>query len=176
MCRICEWYRGKYDKVHILVNNAGIHYGTGMNPSPIVDPSIKTTSEQGYDLAFATNYLGHFLLTRLLLDMLVQTEKIEGKPGRIVNVASTFSLQSDGTMLSATDSGMPLAARSDIYTRGHRGASYANNKLAQVLHAKELQRRIDRGLVGSSELKIFRQLSRLVQHSISGDKRCRRVG
>ena len=150
-----EWYKSKYNSLHVLVNNAGMHYGTGMTPSPFVDPSIKTVSKEGYDLAFATNYLGHFLLTRLLLEMLVQTEKEVGKPGRIVNVASTFSMQSDGTMLTAKDGNMPIAARSDIFTRSHRSASYANNKLAQVLHAKELQRRIDNGLVGSTGLKIF---------------------
>jgi hypothetical protein len=37
----------------------------------------------------------------------------------------------------------PAAARADINTHRHRHLSYGNNKLAQVLHAKELQRRLD---------------------------------
>lgn len=152
-----DWYNSKYDNLHVLVNNAGIHYASiGMTPSPLADPSVKTVSNEGYDLAFATNYLGHFLLTRLLLDKMIETEREEGKPGRIVNVASSYHLQNDGTMLAAQGDDMPLAARSDILTSSHRAKAYSNNKLAQVLHAKELQRRIDSGsLVGRSGLKVF---------------------
>lgn len=152
-----DWYLSKYDNLHVLVNNAGIHYASiGMKPSPLTDPTVKTVSNEGYDLAFATNYLGHFLLTRLLMDTLIKTEKEEGRPGRIVNVASSYHLQSDGTMLAAQGDDMPLAARSDILTASHRNRAYSNNKLAQVLHAKELQRRIDSGgLVGKSGLKAF---------------------
>ena len=45
-------------------------------------------------------------------------------------------------MLYSHNGEMPEAARSDIHTAKHRSRSYANNKLAQVLHAKELQRRL----------------------------------
>lgn len=55
--------------IHILVNNAGV-----------LLPERSETSE-GYETTFATNLLGHFLLTELLLD------KLEA-PARIINVSS----------------------------------------------------------------------------------------
>lgn len=139
-----EWYTEKYsDTLHVLVNNAGIHYAS-LHPSPLKHKNLDmdTKSADGYDSAFATNYLGHFLLTRLLIPSLLKTEEKGGIGGRVVNVASSYHLQSDGTMLYSHNGEMPEAARSDIHTATHRGRSYANNKLAQVLHAKELQRRI----------------------------------
>ena len=137
-----DWYTAKFgDTLHVLVNNAGIHYAS-LRPSPLKHLDMDTKSIDGYDSAFATNYLGHFLLTRLLTPSLLKTEASEGRGGRVVNVASSYHLQSDGTMLYSHNGEMPEAARSDIHTAKHRSRSYANNKLAQVLHAKELQRRL----------------------------------
>ncbi|RID78600.1 hypothetical protein BRARA_A01410 [Brassica rapa] len=45
-------------------------------------------SEDGIEMTFATNYLGHFLLTNLLLKKMVQTAEETGVQGRIVNVTS----------------------------------------------------------------------------------------
>lgn len=55
--------------VHILVNNAGV-----LLPE-------RSETDEGLETSFATNLLGHFLLTNLLID------KLEA-PGRIVNVSS----------------------------------------------------------------------------------------
>ena len=152
------WYGKKYKDLHILVNNAGIHYAS-LKPSPCSKKHMDkdTKSPEGYDTAFATNYLGHFLLTKLMLPKLLQTEKSTGWAGRIVNVSSSYHIQSDGTMLRCDKEGsaMPLAARSDIKTAVHRNRSYSNNKLAQVLHAKALQKRIDLKEFGETKLKVF---------------------
>ncbi|MDH6056424.1 SDR family NAD(P)-dependent oxidoreductase [Umezakia ovalisporum] len=60
--------------LHILVNNAGIFHHRG-------------TTEEGFELIWGTNYLGHFLLTYLLL------EKLEvSAPSRIVMVSSDLAL------------------------------------------------------------------------------------
>ncbi|XP_014501807.1 short-chain dehydrogenase TIC 32, chloroplastic-like, partial [Vigna radiata var. radiata] len=62
--------------LNILVNNAGI-YGTPF-----------TLSENNIELQFATNHIGHFLLTNLLLDTMKKTTHESKREGRIVNVAS----------------------------------------------------------------------------------------
>jgi len=153
-----SWYDKKYKDIHILVNNAGIHYAS-IKPSPLSPKHMDkdTKSPEGYDTAFATNYLGHFLLTKLLLPKLIQTEKSTGAAGRIVNVSSSYHLQSDGSMLKSDEVGelIPLAARSDMKTHTHRNRSYSNNKLAQVLHAKALQKRLNLKEFGDTQLKVF---------------------
>lgn len=64
-----ENYTSKYDTVYALINNAGI------------SPMRGGTTEEGFELVFATNYLGHFLLTELFL-------KYMSSDGRIINVTS----------------------------------------------------------------------------------------
>ena len=61
--------------LHVLVNNAGIFNKRG-------------TTQEGFELIWGTNYLGHFLLTYLLLEKLKQSEQ-----GRVVMVASDLALQ-----------------------------------------------------------------------------------
>lgn len=41
------------------------------------------------EMTFATNYLGHFLLTKLLLGAMADTARATGVQGRVVNVSST---------------------------------------------------------------------------------------
>eukprot|EP01034_Spumella_vulgaris_P037895 gene37895-46761_t len=99
--------------------------------------------------------MGHFLLTNSLLPMM--------KDGRVVNIASTYHFQADGSTLQppvdATSDDttttkadnsrallaltFPSAARHENTTFRHRRIAYGVSKLAQVLHAKELQRRLD---------------------------------
>lgn len=55
--------------LHLLVNNAGVLLAD------------RTETDEGFETTFATNLLGHFLLTKLLIDKLDQ-------PARIVNVSS----------------------------------------------------------------------------------------
>ncbi len=61
----------RYDHLDVLVNNAGLYI------------EKRQTSPDGYELTFATNHLGPFLLTNLLLPLLRK-----GTKPRIVNVAS----------------------------------------------------------------------------------------
>ena len=68
-------------------------------------------------------------------------------PSRIVNVSSAYHVTVDGSMLQPHASGEknPIAARADVNTLKHRRRSYGNNKLAQVLHTHELDRRLKDG-------------------------------
>jgi NAD(P)-dependent dehydrogenase (short-subunit alcohol dehydrogenase family) len=63
----------RYSKLHVLINNAGV----------VV--SKKTLSIDGIEMMLATNHLGSFLLTNLLLDLLQKSE-----PSRIINISSAI--------------------------------------------------------------------------------------
>ena len=67
-------FRRRHSRLHVLVNNAG-----GINPA-------RRLSKDGLELTFATNHLGYFLFTNLLLDVLKASA-----PARIVSVASEAS-------------------------------------------------------------------------------------
>ena len=87
-------FLANHSQLHYLINNAGIHYISTAG-DPLRNMSLPMVSPQGYDLAFATNYLGHFLLTELLLPLIAETSSY----GVVVNIASSFHYLSDGAML-----------------------------------------------------------------------------
>jgi NAD(P)-dependent dehydrogenase (short-subunit alcohol dehydrogenase family) len=104
------------EPLHVLINNAGLAGQRGITAS-------------GFELAFGTNHVGPHLLTSLLLDRLRASA-----PARIVNVASGAHFSATGIDFDAVReptkslTGMP---------------EYAVSKLANVLHAQELARRLD---------------------------------
>jgi NAD(P)-dependent dehydrogenase (short-subunit alcohol dehydrogenase family) len=73
-------FKSKYDRLDVLINNAGGNRGT----------LPKVNSVDGIELTFATNVLGYFLLTQELLDLLKKSA-----PSRIINVASQFASDLD---------------------------------------------------------------------------------
>lgn len=102
--------------IDILVNNAGV-----TRPQCVHSP-------EGFEVTFATNHLGHFLLTRLL------RERLEAGRGRIVNVSSRGHRSGD-----LRRAGLEDIARG----RAWEGAlqAYADSKLANVLFTSETARR-----------------------------------
>jgi len=99
-----------------LVNNAGI-------------AGTEALSADGFDLTYATNHIGPFLLTRLLLPALERAPQ-----GRIVNVSSIAHMRVTGLDWSL------LERRAAPRRSGF--PDYAATKLMNVLHAKELARRL----------------------------------
>ena len=67
----CKEFKSKYDKLHVLINNAGVW------------DFKRRESKDGIETIFATNYLAPFLMTNLLLDVLKKSN-----PSRIINVTS----------------------------------------------------------------------------------------
>lgn len=67
----CKEFKSKYNKLHVLINNAAVW------------DFKRRESKDGIENIFATNYLGPFLMTNLLLDVLKK-----GSPSRIINVTS----------------------------------------------------------------------------------------
>lgn len=71
--RLANEYRFRYDRLHVLVNNAGV-YNTKRH-----------VTVDGLEAMFAVNYLARFLLTNLLLDVLKKSA-----PARVINVAGAY--------------------------------------------------------------------------------------
>jgi NAD(P)-dependent dehydrogenase (short-subunit alcohol dehydrogenase family) len=69
--RLAAEYKERFQRLHVLVNNAGAINGE------------RKLSPDGIELTFATNHLAYFLLTELLLDVIKASA-----PARIVSVAS----------------------------------------------------------------------------------------
>lgn len=112
--KLAREFLAKYDKLNVLVNNAG---ALNMTREVTVD---------GYELTFATNHLAYFLLTDLLLPAL---EK--GAPARIVNVSSEAHR---GSRIDFDD----LMAE-----RGYGSfRQYGRSKLANILFTRELAKRL----------------------------------
>ena len=111
-------FNSKYDQLDVLVNNAGI----------MAVPYATTVD--GFESQFGTNHLGHFALTGLLIDLLLQTAG-----SRVVNISSNGhrmgSMDFDNLMY---DSGNDYSA----------WRAYGRTKLANLLFTYELQRRYER--------------------------------
>jgi NAD(P)-dependent dehydrogenase (short-subunit alcohol dehydrogenase family) len=105
--------------LHGLINNAGLAGRRGLTDS-------------GFELAFGTNHVGHFVLTSLLLDRLR-----ESAPARIVNVSS--DAHKSATEIDWDAVRQPTRTRAGL-------REYAVSKLANLLHAQELARRLDDGV------------------------------
>ncbi|XP_045893449.1 retinol dehydrogenase 13-like isoform X3 [Micropterus dolomieu] len=102
------------ERLDILINNAGV----------MCCPKWQT--EDGFEMQFGVNHLGHFLLTNCLLDLLKKSA-----PSRIINVSS---LAHERGQIYFDD----IHQEKDY----HPWKSYAQSKLANVLFTRELANRL----------------------------------
>ncbi|KAH8834300.1 hypothetical protein DL96DRAFT_1676465 [Flagelloscypha sp. PMI_526] len=128
-----EWGTRPLD---ILVNNAGIM------------PKTFKKSPQGYEHTYTTNILSHYLLTLLLLPCM-------RKNGRIVNTSSLSHDYSPAIDVLDLDWSKHLEASglkegADIAPPKITTALYSRTKCLQVIFTRELQQRLDRGVVRST--------------------------
>ncbi|XP_076953274.1 short-chain dehydrogenase TIC 32, chloroplastic-like [Bidens hawaiensis] len=94
-----------------------------------------TLTKDGIESQFATNYLGHFHLTNLLLDTMKSTVKNRGQEGRIVLVSSEVH------KVTTYKGGIMFDKLND--EKSYNGFNaYGQSKLANILHAKELAKRL----------------------------------
>ncbi len=113
--RLAEEFRSRYERLDVLVNNAGgffFEYGE---------------TEDGIECTFALNHLNYFLLTNLLLDRLKTAAS-----SRIVNVASGAH---KGAEIKLDDPNLK-----ENYS-GWR--AYGQSKLANIMFTYELARRLE---------------------------------
>lgn len=110
-------FMNKYNRLDVLMNNAGIM----MTPYKL--------SADGFESQMATNHLGHFVLTGLLIDLITKTPD-----SRIINVSSLAhkfgKMDFDDLFFSDSRKYSPRKA-------------YGRSKLANLLFTYELQRRFD---------------------------------
>ncbi|XP_066106679.1 dehydrogenase/reductase SDR family member on chromosome X, partial [Saccopteryx bilineata] len=109
-------FKQKNLPLHVLVNNAGV----------MMVPERRTVD--GFEEHFGLNYLGHFLLTNLLLDTL----RASGQPGRGSRVVTVSSATHYVGELDLDD----LQGSGGYSAHG----AYAQSKLALVLFTYRLQR------------------------------------
>jgi len=120
--QLIQSIQSAFPRIDVLINNAGI----------IVEKREETT--EGFERTFATNYLGHFLLTNLLLPQLKQSGS-----GRIISISSD------------AHKGCPRLDFDDLNNRkkwnkpsaiaGNR--AYQRSKLCIVYFTHELARRLE---------------------------------
>lgn len=110
-----ETFKSKYHRLDVLINNGG----------PII--AVHNVTEDGFESHFGINHLGHFALTGLLLDVLLNTQF-----SRIVTVSSRMHM--DGKI----EWDDLMSERSY-----NRMAAYRQSKLANILFALELNRRLE---------------------------------
>ena len=104
--------------VDVLINNAGI----------MAIPRL--TTKDGFETQIGTNHLGHFALTGLLIGRLV-----ESAPSRVVTVSSMAHTMGKFRALDANDLLLQTG-----YTKW---GAYGRSKLANLLFAYELERRLE---------------------------------
>lgn len=116
--RVADEFRAKFDRLDVLVNNAGMIF------------EKRITTKEGLEMTFALNHMNYFYLTNLLLDTL----KATGTPAqkaRIINVASEAHRFGNVNL-------------DDIQNeKGYFGLRvYGHSKGMNIMHSYELHRRL----------------------------------
>jgi NAD(P)-dependent dehydrogenase (short-subunit alcohol dehydrogenase family) len=110
-------FKARYDRLDVLINNAGCYFS---------DLQLNT---DGLEMQFATNHLGHFLFTNLILDELKAAPK-----ARIINLSSIA--HNSTRVLDLNDI--------NYQKQPYQGwKSYSRSKFCNILFTKELAKRLE---------------------------------
>jgi Dehydrogenases with different specificities (related to short-chain alcohol dehydrogenases) len=133
IAKFADRLSSKRRSIDILVNNAGV-----------MVPPRREKTEDGFELQFGTNFLGHFALTARLLPLLRN-----GSDSRVVTLSS---LAARGGSINFDD----LNAERDYKPM----PVYSQSKLACLIFAIELARRSERNGWGVSSIAVHPGISR----------------
>ena len=140
-------FREQHPHLDLLINNAGVLDYSGRK------------NEAGIELQLATNHLGHFLLTSLLIDMMP-----DDSSSRVVSLSSIAHKQGK---IDFDDL--------NCERQRDKGFAYAQSKLACLMFSDELQRRLDRAgrkilsvcaHPGGTDSGIFDDMSRIRYYTL----------
>lgn len=120
--RFAKEFKGKNNRLDVLINNAGAMFNK------------REVTPEGFERTFAVNYLGPFLLTHEMLDLLKSSA-----PSRIINVSS--GLAKNGKVDLEDLQSEKNYAGTKAYARV-RAPVYANTKLMLMMFTYELARRL----------------------------------
>ncbi|KAI6752570.1 hypothetical protein HG530_013939 [Fusarium avenaceum] len=125
--------RSKEQRLDILVNNAGI------------DPYDYIRTADGFEMTMAVNHIGHWTLTYCLLPLLKATAAQKESDVRVITVSSSGEAYSSPTnqFTDLKDLDDPCASLGWENSCLGQAMRYGTTKLANVLFASELQRRMD---------------------------------
>ena len=122
-----EAFTSKESKLDVLFNNAGVSL-----------PPLGSVSAQGHELQMATNCLGHYLLTQLLLPTLLKTA--ESTSAGAVRVIWTSSIAVDASApecgIIISDLKTPPADRQQNYVTSKTGNWFLASALADQVGSK----------------------------------------
>lgn len=133
-----------YPVIDVLINNAGVY------------PRKQRFTREGFEMQFGVNYLGHFLLTHLLLPAIEQAEA-----GRIIHLSSI--IHNLGRIKFGT-----FRRR-----RPYFGIpTYGQSKLANLMFSNELAQKLPEGVTsnavhpGAEDSEIYRELPTAVYRAL----------
>lgn len=122
--KLAKNFLGRYDRLDVLLNNAGVF------------PPKQRFTDDGFEMQFGVNHLSHFLLTNLLLDCLKASA-----PSRVISVSSMLHKKGEIDFDSIKG-----------YKKYNSQAAYNGSKLANVVFAVELAKRLEGSGVTSNVL------------------------
>ncbi|KAJ7619150.1 NAD-binding protein [Mycena polygramma] len=132
--KAADEFKSKETKLDVLFNNGGV-----------MNTPIELLTKQGFDMQFGTNVMGHYLLTKRLLPLLIAAaQSSPDKKARVVNQSSSAQMFVDTIHLDAL---------TDVPARKKLGTAkmYMESKFGNVVFSNELARRYgDQGIVSTS--------------------------
>lgn len=141
-----EAFLSENSRLDILINNAGIM---------ATPPSV---TQDGYEIQFGTNHMGHALLTKLLLPIMLKTATLPNTSIRILNLSSEGHKWAPSSGILFPTLKTPQVEISTLLR-------YGQSKLANLYHAEQLAKRypsitsvaVHPGVIGTNIAGNFRK-------------------